>query len=314
MTPPQPVPPAPARVQVMPPAPAVLIHNPGAGTSHRADLTQLQAALRDAGFDAEHRPTRTPHDLGPALSGPLPGPVFIAGGDGTFRAAALHLTGRDATVGVIPLGTSNNIARTLGLTGDPLDIARAYLTATRHPFDAGRVQAPWGEDVFFEAFGCGLFADLLHAYDPTAPKSPLRAAQALLTTLPGFQAQPVPTCIDGHPSPAPPLTLLEIMNIQSTGNGLHLAPDAHPGDGLLNLIRVNGQHPDSLAAYATAMLRGQFDTLPSVLEDVAATFTLHATGQHVGQVFHVDGETRTHPGGPVHVQVWAGALHVLRPD
>lgn len=95
------------------------------------------------------------------------------------------------------------------------------------------------------------------------------------------------------------------MNIQSTGNSLHLAPDAHPGDGLLNLIRVNGQHPDSLAAYATALLRGQFDTLPSVQEDVAATFTLHATGQHVGQVFHVDGETRTPPGGPVHVQVWA---------
>ena len=150
--------------------------------------------------------------------------------------------------------------------------------------------------------------------DATAPKSPLRAGQAVLPTLPGFRAQPVPTCIDGHPSPAPPLALLEIMNIQSTGNGLHLAPNAHPGDGLLNLIRVNGQERDSLAAYATALLRGQFDTLPSVQEDVAATFTLHATGQHVGQVFHVDGETRTHPGGPVHVQVWAGALHVLRPD
>mgnify|MGYP003338792322 CR=1 FL=1 len=67
--------------------------------------------------------------------------------------------------------------------------------------------------------------------------------------------------------------------------------------GLLNLIRVNGQERDSLAAYATAMLRGQFDTLPSVQEDIAATFTLHATGEHVGQVFHVDGETRTHAGG-----------------
>ena len=74
MTPPHPAPPAPGTVQVMPPAPAVLIHNPGAGTSHRADPAQLRAALRDAGFDAEYRPTRTPHDLGPALSGPLPGP------------------------------------------------------------------------------------------------------------------------------------------------------------------------------------------------------------------------------------------------
>ncbi|GGM53535.1 diacylglycerol kinase [Deinococcus arenae] len=289
--------------------PAVLIHNASAGTSHRAGLTQLGAALRDAGFDAEYRPTRTPADLLPALHGPLPGPVFIAGGDGTFRAAALHLAGRGATVGVIPLGTSNNIARTLGLTGDPLDIARAYRHAAPHPFDAGRVQAPWGEDVFFEAFGCGVFADVLHAYDPDAPKSPLRAAQALLSTLPGFQAQPVPTHVDGQDSPAPPLALLEIMNIQSTGNSLRLAPDAHPGDGQLNLIRVNGEQRDSLLAYAAALLRGQFDTLPSVQEDVAATFTLHATGQ----VFHVDGETRTDPGGPVHVQVWAGALHVLRP-
>ena len=65
MTPRHPAPPAPGAVPVMPPAPAVRIHNPGAGTSHRADPAQVRAALRDAGFDAEYRPTRTPTTWAP---------------------------------------------------------------------------------------------------------------------------------------------------------------------------------------------------------------------------------------------------------
>ncbi|GHF63813.1 diacylglycerol kinase family enzyme [Deinococcus metalli] len=291
--------------------PATLIYNAGGGSSHRAPLDELLAALQGAGYDARHRPTAHEDDVPRVLDG-VTGPVFVAGGDGTFRAAALALAGRpDVTVGVIPLGTSNNVAVTLGLSGAPLDVARAYAGAAARPFDAGCVTAPWGEDVFFEACGCGVFADVLHAYDPDAPKSPLRAVQALLDTLPRFTPTDLDVTVDGQPHPGPALALLEVMNIRATGNSMRLAPNAHPGDGRLNLIRVNGEQRDSLLAYGAALLRGDFDTLPSVSETPLSTVQI----PYAGQVFHVDGETRPEgpPGGTVDVRVWPAALQVLAP-
>ncbi|THF84933.1 diacylglycerol kinase family lipid kinase [Deinococcus sp. KSM4-11] len=291
--------------------PATLVYNAGGGSSHRAPLEAVMAALQDAGYDARHLATHSADDVPRVLSG-VTGPVFVAGGDGTFRCVALALAGRlDVTLGVIPLGTSNNIAGTLGLRGAPLDIVRSYAGAQGTPFDAGRVTAPWGTDLFFEACGCGVFADILHAYDPDAPKSPLRAVQALLDTLPNFTPTDLDVTLDGQLHPGPALALLEVMNIQCTGNSMRLAPDAHPGDGRLNLIRVNGEQRDSLLAYGSALLRGQFDTLPSVTAHDLSTVSI----PYAGQVFHVDGETRPAgtPGGSVDIEVWPGALSVLLP-
>lgn len=291
--------------------PATLLYNASAGSAYLASADALAQALAEAGFRAELLETTHP-ELLPGLLAGLIGPVFVSGGDGTFRDTARHLLGRtDIQLGVLPMGTSNNIARTLGLGGDPLEVARRYARVHVRPFDVGRVRAPWGEDVFFEACGCGIFAEVLHAYDPEQGKSPLRAMKALLDILPGFQAQTLEVTVDDQPAPGPPLALLAVMNTQSTGNGLHLAPDARPDDGRLNLIRVNGAERDSLLAYGAALLRGDFHTLPSV----DALSGRHITVADQGQVFHIDHETRQspQPGGTVDIEVWPAALRVLMP-
>ncbi|PNY81570.1 diacylglycerol/lipid kinase family protein [Deinococcus koreensis] len=291
--------------------PATLLYNAAAGSSSLAPPDELCAALAEAGFAPQVLETTHPELLAGLLR-ELTGPVFLGGGDGTFRDTARHLLGRtDIQLGVLPLGTSNNIARTLGVYGDPLEVARRYRHVRVLPFDAGRVRAAWGEDVFFEACGCGVFAELLHAYDPQQGKSPLRAMKALLDILPGFQAQTLEVTVDGQPAPGPPLALLAVMNTRSTGNGLHLAPEANPGDGHLNLIRVNGAERDSLLAYGAALLRGDFHTLSSV--DALPGRRITVSDQ--GQVFHVDHETRQspQPGGVVDIKVWPAALRVLTP-
>src|SRR5690348_16719265 len=62
---------------------------------------QLQASLDDA------------LDLTPDL-------LIVGGGDGTLSLAARHLAHRDVALGVLPLGTTNNFARTLAI---PLNVA-----------------------------------------------------------------------------------------------------------------------------------------------------------------------------------------------
>lgn len=291
---------------------ATLIFNGRAGGSERFSPDALARALHHLGYHPVYRATDDEADLEAALEG-VRGSVFVAGGDGTIRAAALRLAGREGVrLGLVPMGTANNIARTLGIGGDPLEVIAAYAGARTAPLDLGRVTAPWGEDLFLEACGCGTFADILAEYGPEDGKSPLRALGALVSTLGHFDPPALTLSLNGVAQPIRAHALVEVLNTQATGPRLCLAPDADPGDGQLNLIRVDASERDGLLAYLRALAGGNFDALPSVQNDPATQVCI----PYVGQAFHVDGEVRApQPGlaGQVRIEVWPAALHVLLP-
>lgn len=294
-------------------AAATLIFNTQAGGSERASPDHLVEALHQLGYRPVYRATDSEEDLQQALA-EVRGTVFVAGGDGTIRAAALHLAGRGGVVlGIIPMGTANNIGRTLGIAGEPLEVIAAYQGASARPFDLGRVTAPWGEDVFLEACGCGAFAEVLAEYNPDDGKSPLRALQALGTALSGFEPAPMVLTLDGDTEPdETPYALLEVMNTRATGPRLRLATHADPADGLLDVVRIDAGARDSMLAYLAALARDDFEALPSVQSTRAGVVEIPYTGQ----AFHIDGEVRpAQPGGlgTVRVEAWAGALQVLLP-
>lgn len=292
---------------------ATLIYNTKAGGSERSSPDHLVEALHQLGYRPVYRATDSEDDLVQALRD-AEGTVFVAGGDGTIRAATLHLAGRAGVIlGIIPMGTANNIGRTLGIQGEPLDVIAGYRGATVQPFDLGRVTAPWGEDVFLEACGCGAFAEVLAEYNPDDGKSPLRAVQALGTALSAFDPTPIQLTLDTVPEPdETPYALLEILNTRATGPRLRLATTADTSDGLLDVIRIDASHRDGMLAYLAALARDDFEALPSVQSDRARVIEI----PYHGQAFHVDGEVRQGEQGAVgsvRVECWAGAVQVLVP-
>lgn len=83
--------------------------------------------------------------------------VVVAGGDGTIRDVAGALVRTEITLGIVPLGTANNLALSLNLPRDPdavCDVIEAGLT--RH-IDVGLAD---GHHAFFEVAGVGVDADL----------------------------------------------------------------------------------------------------------------------------------------------------------
>ncbi|GGO39568.1 diacylglycerol/lipid kinase family protein [Deinococcus humi] len=293
-------------------AAATLIFNVGAGGSAHSTPEALVEALHQIGYRPVYRATDSEADLHLALDD-VTGPVFVAGGDGTVRAAALYLAGRpDVTLGIIPLGTANNVARTLGIAGDPLEVISSYAGAQAVPFDLGRLTAPWGHDVFLEALGCGLFAEVLAAYDPEQGKSPLRAAGALGAVMRKFTPAPLTLTLDGEVQPPLDSLLLEVMNTPATGPRLPLCSGADPGDGLLNVVWVDAGEGEGLLTYVAALAAGDFAQLPSVTSKPVRSIEI----PYYGQPFHVDGEVRpAQPDtyGVVRAEVWEAALQVLVP-
>lgn len=292
---------------------ATLIFNTNAGGSAEDSPDHLVEELHKIGYRPVYRATDSEEDLVEALKD-VQGAVFVAGGDGTIRAAAMHLAGKaGVTLGVIPMGTANNIGRMLGVQGKPLDVIASYREAKVLPFDIGRVTAPWGEDLFLEACGCGAFAEVMAEYDPEEGKSPVRAAQALGTALGNFEPSAVPLKIDEETIPDVPYALLEVMNTKATGPRLRLATSADPHDGLLDVIRIDQHERDGVLAYLAALARDAFEELPSVQASQARLIEI----PYHGQAFHIDGEVRTGEQGAigtVKIEVWPGALQVLVPN
>jgi len=292
---------------------ATLIYNARAG--HTSNLTPeaLMDALSGIGYRPVYRATEHQDSLQDVLQD-AEGTVFVAGGDGSVRAVTPHLIGRPLRLGILPMGTANNIGRTLGIEGDTLDLIERYREAVPAPFDVGRVTAPWGEDLFLEGFGCGLFADLLAEYDPEDGKSPWRAAQAVLNTVPGYAPAPTRVRLDGVDHSGM-YALLEVLNTCAVGPRLTFAPTADPGDGRFDVVRVDGQDRDSAAQYLNSLVQGTFPELNSVRHTDAGVIEFDWEGQR----FHVDGEVRPGPDvtertGTVRVEVLPAALHVLKPS
>lgn len=270
---------------------AILIYNQNARQTDQVTAGALQHALQAAGYHPVYTPTVSEEDVEAALAAADGGLVVAAGGDGTVRAVATRLLGRDVALSILPLGTANNVARTLGIEGNPLDLIARLAEPVGRAFDVGRVTAPWGTDYFLEALGFGFYADTLVAYEPEKEKSILRAVRAFTKTLPDYQARPFTMLLDGEDISGDFL-LVEVLNTTAFGPRLKVAPEADVADGLFEIIRVRARERDNFVSYMLSLVAEELNELPSVEVSRGSRVVVAWTGFPV----HVDGELQPDSG------------------
>src|SRR3954465_4339339 len=114
---------------------AALFYNPLSGRRKKHRVKDVEAAvaiLRAAGIEVEVAPTRAASDAGAQVRLAIRDgfdTIIACGGDGTIHDVLQGLTGKDAALGVIPLGTANAFAHDLRLPMSPQGAARALLAA-----------------------------------------------------------------------------------------------------------------------------------------------------------------------------------------
>ena len=230
-----------------------LLHNPDAGTGGRVTAAQLLQTIGKAGYSARYQSIKAAewHNV---LDAPTD-IIAVAGGDGIVGRVAKRCIGRETPIAVLPLGTANNIARTLGLTDIPLNrFIEQWHRAPRTKVDVGCATGPWGKLSFIEGIGVGLFTEIMSRLDARgnldlahllrADEKIASVQDVLRDQLSHYPSFNMKVFMDGRDLSGD-LILLEAMNIRSVGPNLCLAPEADPSDGLLDLaVFYEGQQED----------------------------------------------------------------------
>lgn len=238
-----------------------LIHNPDAGDDDKPSGEQIVRLIRDAGHKTRYHSAKEktwkkalekPGDL-----------VAVAGGDGTVGKVARRLAGTRTPIAVLPMGTANNIANTLGLTDSTFhELIEGWNTARCVNFDAGVAKGPWGSKTFIEGFGIGLFAETMFQIDNGAhphtesedPEEEIKSVlKVLKEQLSKYRWKDMTVRLDGEDLSGK-YFLLEALNVRYLGPRLDLVPRAEINDGLLDVVFVSKPEKTRLSRYITNRL------------------------------------------------------------
>jgi diacylglycerol kinase family enzyme len=215
---------------------AVVFHNPNSGTKG-FDKDSLLAAVKLANIDGEYVSTKSP-DLEKAFN--QKADLFVAaGGDGTIRKIIIGARDKKVPIAILPLGTANNVARSLGISGTPQELSETWDLEHAISFDLGVAQGSWGTTSFIESFGVGLFPQYLVTAGEEdkreGAENLLRGRQLLQKLLKKAKPAELEILLDGKPMKGD-FFGVEVLNIPFTGPGLPLGHRADATDRMLDVV------------------------------------------------------------------------------
>jgi diacylglycerol kinase (ATP) len=215
-----------------------LLHNSSAGKEDHTD-DELVRMIGRAGHEVVHvvggvsaltaALQKSPCDL-----------VAVAGGDGTVGRAACELADWGVPLGILPLGTANNTAMTLGLSARLKKLVKSWQTAVRQPYDLALVDDGAVRQCFSEAAGWGVFpltvAEAKSNPSLNQPRRQLRRDRKRFkdlakTTPPRYYEIEV----DGRDYSGQYL-MVQVMNVPLLGPQLEVSPSSNPSDGALEVV------------------------------------------------------------------------------
>ncbi len=234
--------------------------------------------------------------------------VIVAGGDGTISRVAKRLAGTHIPMAVVPMGTANNIARSLGIGVDPTVAIGGLEHALEKSVDLGVIRTPTSTHHFLEGIGIGVFADVIAEKATKKSKNIKRGLELLASELETYAPQHFELEIEGQDRSGAYL-LAAVMNTRSLGPALELAPDAKCDDGELDVVIV---HPEARQALITHLKRAaeEADIVLPTFETIRAS---HVRMRADERWVHID----DHPhelAGAATIDVVVGAVRLLAPS
>jgi len=253
------------------PAATLAIVNPrsGAGSTGRR-WARVFDRLRDTLGPLEVEQTRGPRDavrIAREAARAGVGRLVVAGGDGTTSEVVTGVLGAGLgeriELGLLPLGSGCDFARSLGLARDPEVAIENLAAGVRRRVDAGRIayrdrsgQAREAHFLNVASVGVSGLVDELVNQAGKSLGPTLAFALGTLRAIRRYRPSPVRIRVDGQSVHEGPLTLVAAANGCYFGSGMRIAPDASLDDGLFDVVVVAGLSKPRLVARLPSLYRG----------------------------------------------------------
>jgi len=233
--------------------------------------------------------------------------IVVVGGDGTCSRVAdtILKSGAECALGVVPAGTGNDFAKTLGVASyTPAQVAALVASPARTRIDVGLADGRH----FINSCGFGFDASVLEATGRVkflkGDALYIYAALMQLFTYRGF-----PIGIDGSVRElAENLLMVTVSNGRYLGGAFHIAPEASVLDGALDVCVVRDANVLERARLFATALRGTHGRLASVRTFRTPGITLSFPSP---PAIEIDGELRQARSSEVRIECVPHALTVI---
>ncbi|MGD9897621.1 MAG: diacylglycerol kinase family protein [Calditrichaceae bacterium] len=211
--------------------------------------------------------------------------VVSVGGDGTMNEVAGGLVNSETIFGVIPTGSGNGFARSLGI---PLDAGKAIsFILNSHPrsVDVGRI----ADDYFFGVAGVGFDALIGARFQEFGHRGPLPYFYIGVKEYFKYQFEEFRIISKEYTNSVRPL-LITIANSSQYGNGAVIAPGADLEDGLLDVCIIEKIPFVEGLLKVGALFNNKIDSLSSYNRFMTTEVKIIRSGKNC--LYHVDGEPK----------------------
>lgn len=164
--------------------------------------------------------------------------VVAVGGDGTVNEVARGLLGTSTSLGVVPLGSGNGLARHLKIPLNPIKAIDLVLKGTPTTIDCGTLN----DRPFFCTAGIGFDAQVGRKFSLAKRRGFLSYAQASVQEYISFDAQTYRISLDGTTFSRRAF-LITFANASQWGFNARIAPLASINDGKLDMVIMSPFHP-----------------------------------------------------------------------
>lgn len=254
-----------------------VVVNPAAGRGRSAAATERAlCALTALGAEPTLVPSSNVAEATAAvtcLRGQGCDRLVVIGGDGLVHHALGALAGSDMVLGIIPVGTGNDVASALGLPADPAAAAAAALglPTILDAVDLGGGR--WAASVATVGFAADVNA---WAERLSWPRGAGRYTVATLACLKSMRPRAFQITLDGAPPMLLEAALVAVANTAMFGGGMRIAPHADPTDGQLDVVVIGAVGRLELLASFARVFRGSHLSHRAVTSYRATEVVLHS--------------------------------------
>lgn len=232
--------------------------------------------------------------------------VIVGGGDGSLNAAAKGLMETGLPLAILPLGTANDFARTIGIPADPLEAARRLLSYEVQPIDLGEVNG----HLYFNVASIGFSAELAQQLSSAAKKKWGKFGYAIVAARILMRSELFTAYLE-HDGMTEKIRTLQVSvgNGKFYGGGMAVEKDATVDDGKLDFYSLEVDHWWKLLRLLPSLRRGTH----SKWDDVRAFPTTEVIIRtKKPRAVNTDGELSTWT--PAHFRLLRKAINVYMPD